>query len=138
MTHANPTDSAAMTAAEFRVAIEALGIDQGTAAELLGVTDRTVRRWIAGTHDIPAGAAADVRKIEAHTDDFVDAVVEQLIEGEPDEDGQRWVLTHASDAAYRTLHPDAHLPASWHRAAMGRVAREVHGVRLHYPTQEDV
>lgn len=37
----------------------------------------------------------------------------------------------------RTLHPDAQLPASWHRAAMGRVAREVHGVRLHYPTQED-
>ena len=41
-----------MTAAEFRVAIAALGLTQGGAAELLGVCLRSVNGYAAGTHRI--------------------------------------------------------------------------------------
>ena len=135
MTISTPMDSAAMTAAEFRCATEALGLDQRAAAEALGVTERTVRRWIAGTQAVPAGAVADLRRIEDRTARFVAEAVSALRCDEPDEGGARWVLTYGSDATYRRHHPDGDMPAAWHRTAMWRVAQEVPGVRLHYPVE---
>lgn len=129
--------SAAMTAAEFRSLTESLGLDQRAAARLLRVEERTVRRWIAGSHPVPAGAAADLRKVEAFTAEYVAAVVAALIEDGPDDDGQGWLLTFATDAAYRTHHPDAEFPASWHRAAMGRVRAAVPWARLHHPREQE-
>ncbi|UPJ78804.1 hypothetical protein IVB16_28625 [Bradyrhizobium sp. 183] len=42
-----------MTSDEYRDALEALGLTQGDGARLLGVDERTSRRWANGERDIP-------------------------------------------------------------------------------------
>jgi DNA-binding transcriptional regulator YiaG len=42
-----------MTSDEYRQAIEQLGLSQIAAARLLGVDERTSRRWANGERDIP-------------------------------------------------------------------------------------
>lgn len=36
---------------------------QSDLARALGVSDRTVRRWDAGSHDVPKGAWSDLRSL---------------------------------------------------------------------------
>ena len=126
-----------MTAAEFRSLTESLGLDQRAAARLLRVEERTVRRWIAGSHPVPAGAAEDLLRIDRQTADFVAAVIAALEQTGPDEDGVTRVSTYPSDTVYREHHPDVDLPASWHRAAMGRVRTALPWVRLDFAGDED-
>jgi hypothetical protein len=45
-----------MNADEYRRAIEQLGLTQIGAAKLLGVDERTSRRWANGERDVPAPA----------------------------------------------------------------------------------
>lgn len=125
-----PDPAAVMTAAEFRVVRERLGVSGEWLADELSVAERTVRRWESGVSQVPSGVASALAQMEETTDRFVEAVTESLREDGPDHHGQWWVTTYASDAAYRTEHPDLTWPAGWHRAAMGRVARQVPGVRL--------
>lgn len=54
-----------MTADEYREAIEALGLSQVAAAKLLGVDDRTSRRWASGDREIPPPAARFLRYLIA-------------------------------------------------------------------------
>jgi DNA-binding transcriptional regulator YiaG len=42
-----------MTADEYRTAYAALGLTQAGAARLLGVDERTSRRWATGERDVP-------------------------------------------------------------------------------------
>ena len=42
-----------MTPDEYRAALEALGLTQGGGARLLGVDERTSRRWANGERDVP-------------------------------------------------------------------------------------
>ena len=42
-----------MTADEYRTALKALGLTQAGAARLLGVDERTSRRWARGEREIP-------------------------------------------------------------------------------------
>ena len=121
-----------MTAAEFRIARERLGVPGDWLATQIGVTGRTVRRWEADRAPVPEGVEADLRAVEEETAAFVAAVVEALRDDEPDDDGARWVTTYASDAALVLEHPDSPWTAGWHRAAMGRVAQALPGVRVRY------
>jgi DNA-binding transcriptional regulator YiaG len=41
---------------QYRAAIEKLGLSQVAAAKLLGVDERTSRRWANGERDVPAPA----------------------------------------------------------------------------------
>lgn len=54
-----------MTADEYRDAIERLGLSQVAAARLLGVDDRTSRRWAIGERDIPPPAERFLRYLIA-------------------------------------------------------------------------
>jgi DNA-binding transcriptional regulator YiaG len=45
-----------MTPDDYRTAIEKLGLSQVAAAKLLGVDERTSRRWASGERDVPAPA----------------------------------------------------------------------------------
>ncbi len=125
-------DPAAMTAAEFRIARERLGVTGEWLAGKLGVADRTVRRWEADKAAIPEGAARDLEDLESATDEWIAQVLDVLRADEPTDDGEWWVTTYASDAAYRLEHPGLDWPAGWHRAAMGRVAEALPGVRLRF------
>jgi DNA-binding transcriptional regulator YiaG len=54
-----------VTADEYRSAIERLGLSQVAAAKLLGVDDRTSRRWASGERDVPPPAARFLRYLIA-------------------------------------------------------------------------
>jgi DNA-binding transcriptional regulator YiaG len=54
-----------MTPDQYRTAIEKLGLSQTSAAKLLGVDERTSRRWANGERDVPAPAARFLRYLIA-------------------------------------------------------------------------
>lgn len=54
-----------MTSDEYRDTIDQLGLTQGAAAKLLGVDDRTSRRWACGERDIPPPAERFLRYLIA-------------------------------------------------------------------------
>lgn len=116
-----------MSPAEFRVVREFLGFSVEAMAAYLDVSDRTVRYWESGKYAIPDGVRLAVEDLEERTGVFVGGVVDQLMDlPEPT------VLTYRSDREYRAAHPEAGLPAAWHRAVIARVALEVHGLRIEY------
>lgn len=54
-----------MTPEEFRETIEQLGLTQAASAQLLGVDERTARRWACGERDIPPPAQRFLRYLIA-------------------------------------------------------------------------
>lgn len=54
-----------MTPDEYRETIETLGLTQNGAARLLGVDERTSRRWALGERDIPPPAERFLRYLIA-------------------------------------------------------------------------
>lgn len=54
-----------MTADQYRDTIETLGLTQNGAARLLGVDERTSRRWALGERDIPPPADRFLRYLIA-------------------------------------------------------------------------
>lgn len=54
-----------MTTDEYREALEKLDLTQSAAARLLGVDDRTSRRWACGERDIPPPAERFLRYLIA-------------------------------------------------------------------------
>jgi DNA-binding transcriptional regulator YiaG len=54
-----------MTSDEYRETLEALGLTQGGGARLLGVDDRTSRRWACGEREIPPPAERFLRYLMA-------------------------------------------------------------------------
>lgn len=122
-----------MTPAEFAIARESLGLSEQWLANYLGASLRTVQRWGKGQSRLSPSASQQLEDLLEQTDDFVDQVVAELRDNPlPDENGEQWVTTYATDNAYRQHHPDIEWPASWHRAVMGRVAERVDNVRVHY------
>lgn len=132
MTGPDRVGSAAMTAAEFRIAREMLGVSGEWLASRLGVTERQVRRWEAGTSPVPDGVAGEVGDLLDEQVAFVESIVSELRETGPDGAGQTWVTTYPSDAAYEAEHPGTPWPSGWHRTAMGLVADELDFVRVTY------
>lgn len=117
-----------MTSAELRVVREWLGFTGEALALLLGVQDRTVRRWEAGTTPIPDGARLDVEQLEHEADDLVGAIGADLLDVV-----EVAVFTYRTDAEYWTHHPERRpYPASWHRAVIARVAQDVPGLSIEY------
>lgn len=54
-----------MTPDEYREALDQLGLTQGAGAKLLGVDERTSRRWACGERDIPPPAQHFLRYLIA-------------------------------------------------------------------------
>lgn len=63
-----------MTAEQYRKAIDRLGLSQVAAAELLGVDERTSRRWAIGERDIPAPVVRFLRYLIATRTSGADAM----------------------------------------------------------------
>lgn len=51
---------------------------QTSLARDLGVSDRTMRRWAAGTHDVPAGLCSDLLRVTQERSAILDALAGQL------------------------------------------------------------
>lgn len=121
----NMPDDERMTAAEFKVVREFLGLTGDWLATHLDVSPRTVRHWEQGKYAIPDGVRLAVEKLEQRTGAFVAGLSEKLMDL-PDPG----VVTYRDDTEYRAAHPDAEFPASWHRAVVARVAQEVPGLSI--------
>ncbi|MFE4915863.1 helix-turn-helix domain-containing protein [Streptomyces sp. NPDC056652] len=116
-----------MTDAKFKVVREFLGLTGDWLAEYLGVSPRTVRHWEQGKYPIPDGVRVLMESLEVRTGGFVGGVVAKLVDV-PDP----VVVAYRSDEEYRAAHPEISFPASWHRAALARVALEVPGLSIVY------
>jgi len=118
-------DDERMTPAEFKVVREFLGLTGDWLAAHLGVSPRTVRHWEQGKYAIPDGVRLAIEDLERRTGEFVDGLVEKLMDmPEPR------VITYRDDAEYKAAHADAEFPASWHRAVVARIAQEVPGLSI--------
>lgn len=133
--HTNPPgmpDDERMTDAEFRVVRDWLGLTGDWLAAHLGVSPRTVRHWEQGKYAIPDGVRLELEGLEARTGEFVAGAVAKLLDlPEPG------VVTYRTDAEYHAVHPEIPFPASWHRAAVARIAQDVPGLAIAYPQQDD-
>lgn len=117
-----------MTAAEFRVVREWLGLTGEQIGMLLGVGDRTVRNWEAGKYPVPDGVREQVERWEAWTAEQVTAGVEAV-----NALADPAIQTYASDEDYWRAQPQMEpWPARWHRAVVARVAHEVPGLVIDY------
>ena len=121
-----------MTDAEFRVVRDFLGLTGEWLAGHLGVSSRTVRHWEQGKFAIPDGVRLEFEDLEAGTGVFVSGVIEKL-QGIP----EPGVITYRSDTEYHAAHPEIPFPASWHRAAVARIAQEVPGLAIAYPDGQE-
>lgn len=115
-----------MTAAEFRVLREQLGLADYEVARLLDVQDRAVVRWEEGS-PIPVPFGEWLRALSAKTAGLVEREVARL-----QQDPTPCIGTYAGDEAFRRDHPDSPFTATWHRAWVGRVARRVPGIQVEY------
>ena len=105
-----------MTPAEFVCSRELLGLPITWVAEHLGVTERTVYRWEAGTTKIPAVMAQRMRAWVENTERIVGKVT-VVISGAP----ARVKLETFPDKGFEHKGVEG-WPASWHRMVMARVA----------------
>lgn len=53
---------------------------QSDLARDLGVSDRTMRRWVAGTHDVPQGLYTDLLRLTEERAHVLDELTERLRE----------------------------------------------------------
>lgn len=116
-----------MTAAEFRVVREYLGLTGDWLAGHLNVSSRTVRSWEQGKYAIPDGVRLELEDLEQRTAVFIGGIVEKLLDL-PDPG----VITYRSDQEYHAAHPEIPFPAAWHRAVVARIAQEVPALRIAY------
>lgn len=117
-----------MTAAELRVVREHLGLTGEALGLLIGVQDRTIRRWEAGQDPIPERARLDIEAVESATAETIGALVQELTD-----DDEVVLLTYRSNADFWAAEPlKLPFPASWHRAVAARVAEEVPGLSIDY------
>jgi hypothetical protein len=133
MEHTDPPgmpEDERMTAAEFRVVREFLGLTGDWLAGHFGVDPRTVRSWEQGRYPIPDGIRIGMENLEQQTGTFIGGVVGQIMDiPEPT------VITYRTDADYHEAHPEVDFPASWHRAVVARIALEVPGLAIDYPQE---
>ena len=120
-----------MTSAEFRVVREYLGLTGDALGQILEVDARTIRNWEAGKYLIPDGVRERIEGLEDHAA----AQVGRYVDGLKDS-ADVGVIVYRSDAELWVERPDLRpFPARWHRAIIARVALEVPGLEIEYPSR---
>lgn len=119
-------DDPRIGAVELQAIREWLGLSVEALAEALEVAPRTVRTWETGKFPIPPGVRAEVRGLEAATDDAVRALVAGLVQMDAPT-----VTVYRTDGELYAVRPGgAHETARWWRHVVARAAREVPGLRI--------
>ena len=72
-----PIESTPMTAGEIAAARAAYGLTSADLAHILGVNERTARRWEAGTTHPNGAVAAEIHDIDARIDQLADHLANQ-------------------------------------------------------------
>ncbi len=117
-----------VTGAELRVVMRWLGLSAPALAAVLGVTERTVRHWLAEVYAVPDGVRLDVERIEAATAVAVGDVVDGLHDAR-----DVGVFVYRTDEAMWAARPESHpYPRSWWDQVVARAVTEVPGVVIEY------
>ncbi|MEB0201994.1 hypothetical protein QN354_09520 [Cryobacterium sp. 5I3] len=114
-----------MTAAEFKIKRERLGVSGRWLADRVGVLDRQVRRWESGVAPVPADVVKFVDDLDAEARELA-----RKLRGAP-----RPLVSYRNDGEYWASDTDAaarSIPASFYRAALGRILEN--GVSVAYPS----
>lgn len=123
-------DPATMSDAQIRSAREHLGLSAEALAALLGVANRSVRRWEAGTHPIPPWGRAQVQALQREAAVAVEAIVAGASQARA---CGAALVTYRGDADYWSAHPGQRAyPASWHRAITARAAHAMPSATVTY------
>lgn len=110
-----PPPPKTLTAAEFKVLRERLGLPASWVARKLSTPERTLSRWETGAHPVRQDAVDLLMAVKAETNIVLN----------------RMLNKHKPGAVLRTYRFDEHVdfvgrsgpyPASWHRALIGRLA----------------
>nr|WP_202805976.1 DUF1870 family protein [Actinopolymorpha alba] len=124
-----------MTPVGLRVLREPLGLTEDWLAAYLCVNRRTVRAWERGHAPIPGSVRIAIEDLTQRTAAFIAEYVQQLSRvPEPN------IVTFHDDADFHlarwarrwSSHPTIPFPASWHRAAVARIARRVPRLTITY------
>lgn len=107
----------AMTAAEFKVLRETLGLAAAWVARKLATQEKSVSRWETGVYGVNADAAQLLRDVQAETAECVTQMLTRV--GEIDEPV---LYTYRKDAEFVYAGQHGPYTAQWHRALVGRVA----------------
>lgn len=116
---------------EFKAVRESLSLTAAAMAELLSVSEGTIKNWEKGKYAPPAGVAAEVGRLEEYTRRCVDAVVETA----RSRDEPMVVVWRLSDEMPQG--PAGTLGAAWWRAVAARARERVAGLEVGYPDELD-
>lgn len=117
-----------MSAAEFRVITEWLGLRQRDAAAILDVNERTVRSWLSGREKVPDGVRRQVERIEGFTAGAVGEVAATVRDAR-----DPVVVVYRTDDDLWSARPEfAPYPASWWRMVVARAVHGFDGVAIVY------
>ena len=115
-----------MTSAELKTYREALGLTVGWLAAEARVGERTVRYWESGRNEVPEDVAELILSIEGVARELVTNALETVGEISKQEGGAPQAVDlrrYATDADLWRAHPKFKpLPATWHAAALARIA----------------
>lgn len=103
-----------MTAAEFKVTRERLGLSASWVASSLGVTEKSISRWESGEDPVNVRAATFLRNLHQESEKMIKRTLTAI--GKRKSDGPVLLKT------YRMVNPSSIYPASFHRAMTGRLA----------------
>lgn len=129
--HEVPEDER-MSAAEFRVATEWLGLRQRDVAAILEVNERTVRSWLSGRDLVPDGVRIRMEEIREYTD----SVVGEVAAAVGDARDPVLVVYRTDDDLWAERPEFAPYPAGWWRMVVARAVDGFDGVPIVYA--EDV
>lgn len=115
-----------MSAAEFKVARERLGLTASWVASQLGVADRSIARYESGEMPVSLAAEELIEVVHAHTNRMVMSSMSKLKLRKGQDFVTLYTFRRDEDmAATYAGNPDTEfgpLTASWHRAMIGRLA----------------
>lgn len=114
-----------MTGAELRTLRDSIGLSAEELARLVGVRDRTIRRWEAGEWTVPEPVAEQVRALDAQIERAVAGTVEALQDAQEraqEPPAEIVLVRYRTEDDLAKYRPDmAALPPSVHGALIDRV-----------------
>lgn len=123
--------AAPMSGAGLLATLDMLCLSQRDAGRILGVSDRTVRYWIAGEYVIPDAVARDVRAWVIMTDRCVADMTRLCVADMLAERGTPLWVPRTNRDLWRGVPGSNPWPASWYRAMAARAALRAAGESAH-------
>ena len=124
-------EGTAVRSGEFKAVRESLSLTVAAMADLLAVSEATVKNWEKGRYAPPPGVAAEIERLEAYTRRCVDAIAAAARERETPM-VVVWRMT-----ADMPPGPARTLGAAWWRSVAASARARIPGLDVGYPDELD-